>query len=163
MSGGEVVMGSRIYWRRDGLSKETGGVMLGVCMALAVSPALAQKAGDRWLTMVGARVEQSEALQDPLEAGWKGDKVCALLRETDDLRVLKCTFPPGVGHERHFHAKHFGYVLAGGKMRVTDKTGAIERELATGDTWNSDGVEWHEAENIGDTTAVYLIVEPKVH
>ncbi len=32
---------------------------------------------------------------------------------------------------------------------------------ATGGTWKSDGVERHEAVNIGETTAVYLIVEPR--
>lgn len=100
-------------------------------------------------------------LPDPLDAGWKGEKVCELSQENKYVRALRCTFPPGVGHERHFHAPHFGYVLAGGRMRITDKSGLAERDLATGASWISDGVEWHEALNIGETTAVYLIVEPK--
>ena len=46
-------------------------------------------------------------------------------------------------------------------MRITDSGGTREVELATGSTFSSDGVEWHEVVNIGETTVVYLIVEPK--
>jgi len=31
----------------------------------------------------------------------------------------------------------------------------------TGSSFTSPGVEWHEVVNVGDTTVVYLIVEPK--
>ncbi|CAK9042073.1 UPF0051 protein slr0074 [Durusdinium trenchii] len=81
--------------------------------------------------------------------GWKGEQVCELLQETEQLRVLRCTFPPGVGHERHYHTAHFGYVIEGGLMRITDGGGTREQEFAAGVTWTSDGVEWHEALNIG--------------
>jgi beta-alanine degradation protein BauB len=100
-------------------------------------------------------------LPNPLEAGWQGRKVCELQHENAQVRALRCTFPPGIGHERHFHAAHWGYVLAGSRMRITTAAGTIERDLAAGSNWWSDGVAWHEAVNIGDTTAVYLIVEPK--
>jgi hypothetical protein len=100
-------------------------------------------------------------LPDPLEAGWKGEKVCEVLQENEKLRALKCAFAPGVGHERHYHSAHFGYILQGGKMRIKDSSGIVERDLPTGGTWKSDGVDWHEAVNIGETTAIYLIVEPK--
>ena len=102
-----------------------------------------------------------DQLPDPLEAGWADKKVCEVLQESDKFRALKCAFAPGEGHERHFHAPHFGYVVAGGKMRITDKAGVREQEITTGASWKSDGVDWHEALNIGDTTAVYIIVEPK--
>jgi quercetin dioxygenase-like cupin family protein len=131
-------------------------------LALFLSaPAFAQKAGDPLLTRIGARVEVKAALPDPLAAGWKGETVCEILQENEKFRALKCTFAPGAGHERHYHASHFGYILEGGKMRITDKTGVVERDLASGGSWKSDGVEWHEAVNIGDTTAIYVIVEPK--
>ncbi|MEZ5313385.1 MAG: cupin domain-containing protein [Thermoanaerobaculia bacterium] len=87
--------------------------------------------------------------------------MCERLEESATLRVLRCTFPPGSGHERHFHAPHFGYALAGGRVRITDERGVREAELATGSSFSSPGVAWHEIENIGDTTVVYLIVEPK--
>ena len=101
------------------------------------------------------------ALPDPLAAGWKGVSVCEELHQDDDQRVLRCTFPPGVGHERHYHPKHFGYAIAGGRVRITDAGGTRELSLATGSSYSSDGVAWHEIENIGDSTIVYLIVEPK--
>lgn len=100
-------------------------------------------------------------LPDPLEAGWEGESVCELLHEDESLRVLKCIFPPGVGHERHYHDRHFGYVLVGGRMQITDAEGTRVAEFPDGLTWDSDGVEWHEVLNVGETTSEYLIVEPK--
>jgi hypothetical protein len=46
-------------------------------------------------------------------------------------------------------------------MRITTASGTVDRELTSGSNWWSDGIAWHEAVNIGTTTAVYLIVEPK--
>ena len=100
-------------------------------------------------------------LPDPLTAGWQGKKVCELLHDDEKQRILRCTFPPGVGHEKHFHNGHFGYALSGGKMRLTSSVGIREVTLKTGSSYTSAGVEWHEVLNIGDTTVMYLIVEPK--
>jgi len=100
-------------------------------------------------------------LPDPLQAGWMGEPVCERLHENDNHRVLRCTFAPGVGHERHFHAPNFGYALSGGRMRITDETGVREVDLATGSNFNSEGTDWHEVLNIGDTTVIYLIFEQK--
>lgn len=100
-----------------------------------------------------------EQLPDPLAAGWNGEAVCEQLHEDDNQRVLRCTFPPGVGHERHFHAPHVGYVLAGGKMRIEDERGVREVNVAANSSWVSDGIKWHEALNVGDTTTVFLIIE----
>ena len=61
-----------------------------------------------------------DQLPDPLAAGWEGEKVCKVLKENSSIRVLECSFPPGFGHEKHFHAKHFGYTLKGSKFRITD-------------------------------------------
>ena len=101
------------------------------------------------------------ALPGPLEAGWKGVQVCEALFENDHIRVARCTFPPGVGHERHYHPPHFGYILGGGVMQITDENGAREQPTPTGATWWSDGIGWHETVNIGKTTTIYIIVEPK--
>lgn len=101
------------------------------------------------------------ALPDPLQAGWKGEKVCEPLFENDRVRAARCTFPPGVGHERHYHPPHFGYILQGSTMRTTNSDGVLERVLQSGATWWSDGIAWHEALNIGDTTGIYIIIEPK--
>ena len=112
------------------------------------------------LAVIGAWATQS-VLPDPLEAGWDGEPVCEKLHEDSDHRILRCTFAPSVGHERHFHSRHFGYAIAGGRMRIIDSDGTREVEIATGSNFSSDGVAWHEVLNIGDSTVVYLIIEPK--
>ena len=105
---------------------------------------------------------QEPPLPDPLEAGWEGERVCEVLEETDQIRALCCTFPPGVGHDRHVHTPHFGYVLNDGVvMQITDETGTRTSNPSTaGTSWWSDG-NTHEVLNVGDVTGVYLIIEPK--
>jgi len=46
-------------------------------------------------------------------------------------------------------------------MRITDSRGTREVDLTTGSSFASDGVAWHEVVNIGDSTVVFLIIEPK--
>lgn len=153
--------------RRSGFFASRSPGMTAAVGALALllsAPALAQQAEtfdpSRSLS-AGALIMPKAALPDPLEAGWKGEKICEVLQENDRFRALKCTFSPGKGHERHYHAPHFGYILEGGKMRVTDRNGTRDIETPAGASWKSDGIEWHEALNIGETTAIYIIVERK--
>jgi quercetin dioxygenase-like cupin family protein len=101
------------------------------------------------------------ALPSAFDAGWKGERVCEPLFENDQMRSARCTFPPGGGHERHFHRAHWGYIIEGGTMRITNAQGTTERVLKSGTSWWSDGIAWHEAVNIGTTTSVYIIIEPK--
>lgn len=111
-------------------------------------------------TFFGCKKVQPK-LPDPLEAGWQSQKVCEVLEDNDQLRTLKCIFPPNVGHERHYHNTHFGYTLKGGTFRITDTTGTREVTIPTGYSFYNERVEWHEVLNIGDSTAVFLIMEPK--
>ena len=101
------------------------------------------------------------ALPDPLAAGWEGKPVCEKLHEDEKLRILRCSFPPGVGHERHYHPRHVGYVLAGGTMQITDASGTRVQEIPTGTKFANEGIPWHEALNVGETTSTYLMIEPK--
>ncbi|UOR16123.1 cupin domain-containing protein [Qipengyuania aquimaris] len=103
--------------------------------------------------------DTKEPLPSALEAGWNGERVCELRHQTDTHRVLRCTFPPGVGHERHYHPAHYGYALSGGTMQLTSESGTRTATLETGSDYSSDGTEWHEVVNVGDTTVTYLIVE----
>ena len=105
--------------------------------------------------------ENKSTLPGPLEAGWKGQAVCEVLQEDNTLRVLKCTFAPGVGHERHEHAPHFGYTLKGSTFKITDDTGTREVKVPTGYDFYKAETSVHEVQNVGDSTAVFLIVEPK--
>ncbi len=108
-----------------------------------------------------SQCNRDSSFPDPLEAGWKGEKVCKVLKEDKTLRVLKCTFPPGVGHEKHFHAKHFAYTLKGSKFRITDENGTREVDVPTGYDYFNEGIECHNVLNIGDSTGIFLIIEPK--
>ena len=108
-----------------------------------------------------APVTQNQPLPDPLAAGWDGRPVCQKLHEDEQQRILKCSFGPGVGHEKHFHAPHFGYALSGGDMRLSDQSGTRDVSLNTGSSFSSQGTAWHEVLNIGETTVEYLIIEAK--
>ena len=100
-------------------------------------------------------------LPDALEAGWKGKKVCEVLKDNAELRVLKCTFPPSVGHEEHYHRKHFGYTLVGSKFKIKDVKGVKEVDVPTGYSFSNDERTSHQVINIGNEMAVFLIIEPK--
>jgi hypothetical protein len=97
------------------------------------------------------------------EAGWEGLDTCELLYEDVTSRIGRCILPPGVGHEKHYHNPHYGYVLEGGTLRITDSEG--ERTVITRSDadWSTTTVTVHEPLNIGDTPTSYLIVEPKTH
>jgi quercetin dioxygenase-like cupin family protein len=95
-------------------------------------------------------------------AGWQGERTCELLQEDAHIRVLRCSFPPGVGHEMHYHPPHFGYVLEGeSTMRITTSEGMTERPVRAGGSFSNDTEVRHEALNIGAETTTYLIVEKK--
>jgi quercetin dioxygenase-like cupin family protein len=113
------------------------------------------------LTVLLFTCKEENSLPDPLQAGWNNKAVCKLVEENESIRVLKCTFKPGVGHEKHYHKPHFGYTLAGSTFQITDANGTREVSPATGSDFYSEGTKWHEVLNIGDSTAVFLIIEPK--
>jgi quercetin dioxygenase-like cupin family protein len=125
----------------------------------ALIPALALVSG---LVLQAHTVEAGNQLELPhaFEAGWEGQKTCELLFEDNTVRVGRCVFPPGIGHEKHYHNPHFGYVLESGTMRVTDSKGEHEVTTKFGTSWSTMEVTVHQALNTGETTTSYLIVEP---
>lgn len=100
-------------------------------------------------------------LPHAFDAGWEGQETCELLFEDDSTRVARCVFPPGIGHEKHYHNPHFGYVLEGGALRIVDGNGEREVTTQAGGSWSTTTITVHEALNIGETTTSYLIMEPK--
>jgi len=98
-------------------------------------------------------------LPHAFDAGWEGRETCELLFEDKSVRVGRCVFPPDIGHEKHYHKPHFGYVLEGGTLHIADSTGEHVVTTKTGSSWETTTVTVHEALNIGDTTTSYLIVE----
>lgn len=105
--------------------------------------------------------KEKPSLPDPLEAGWEGERICEVLFEDDTMRVLKCTFAPGIGHEMHYHPPHFGYTLKGSTFEITDHDGTRTVEVPTGTDFGNDAISEHQVLNVGDSIAVFLIVEPK--
>lgn len=122
-----------------------GALLFGAAAVLAGCPAAAS----------------GPALPDALSAGWQGKPVCELLQQTSATRMLRCTFPPGVGHERHFHPAHTGYALSGGQMRITTEGGTRVAAVKRGSSFASEGIAWHEVRNVGTTPVIYLIVEQR--
>ena len=104
---------------------------------------------------------ESTLLPDPLAAGWEGASVCEVVVDNERVRTLRCTFPPGVGHERHYHPAHVGHTVRGSRFRITDSTGTREVDVPTGYTFYNDTITWHEVLNVGKDTGVFLIIEPK--
>ena len=95
-------------------------------------------------------------------AGWQGERVCELLQEDAQMRVLRCTFPPGLGHEAHYHPPHFGYVLEGDSVtRITTAGGVVDRPVRAGTLFSNDLEIQHAALNVGEETTRYLIIEKK--
>ena len=70
-------------------------------------------------------------------------------------------FPPGVGHEPHYHPPHFGYVLEGDSMRITTEEGVADRPVRAGGSVANDAEVRHQALHVGGETTRYLIVEKK--
>lgn len=100
-------------------------------------------------------------LPDAHEAGWNGQSVSEIIHEDAKMRVLKCTFPPNVGHEKHYHVPHFGYTVKGSTFQITDEKGTKTVDVKTGSTFSKSEISVHEVLNVGDSTAVFLIYEPK--
>jgi hypothetical protein len=98
---------------------------------------------------------------DALTAGWKGERRCESLYEDELIRVLRCTFPPNVGHEAHSHPGTFTYFLSGGRGRITDAQGTRDYDIKTDDFRAGKPIEWHEGLNTGETTQRFLIIEKK--
>jgi len=114
------------------------------------------------ITACASASAQIAPLPPALCAGWAGERVCEVLHEDTEIRVLRCAFPPGVGHEPHYHPPHFGYVLEGESvMRITTEAGVREAPVRAGGSFSNDEETRHAALNIGDQTTTYLIVEKK--
>jgi quercetin dioxygenase-like cupin family protein len=98
---------------------------------------------------------------DALSVEWQGQKPCEKVFEDAQIRIARCTFPPGSKHVRHSHPAYISYVLSGGKAEVQDEKGTRQVEARTGSYVDVPPVSWHEVTNVGDTTLQYLIVERK--
>jgi len=98
---------------------------------------------------------------DALSVEWQGERPCERLFEDAQIRVARCTFPPGTAHVRHSHPGYLSYVLSGGKGQIQDEKGTRQVEVRADTHTNNSPIPWHELTNTGDTTLRYLIIERK--
>lgn len=119
-------------------------------MRIVISAVIAAFAFIVWTTSVSA--------QDPAAVNSKTIKVKF---ENDRVRVLEAELPPGVKEQVHSHPAYVIYVLAGGKVRNYAADGkTTETELKTGEVLYREPLT-HAAENIGNTTMHFILVELK--
>jgi quercetin dioxygenase-like cupin family protein len=145
-SGGEIMFASSRQWRS----------MVRVSVVTVV---IASFAGGFPLTTPA--LSQTGDIPDALSVEWQGKHLCENLYEDVNIRVLRCTFPPGAVHVKHYHPAAFGYVLEGGKGQVVDANGTRQVESKADAFWAGDPIPWHEYTNTGDTTERFLAVEKK--
>jgi quercetin dioxygenase-like cupin family protein len=106
-------------------------------------------------------IAATEEVPDALSVEWQGKKPCEKLHEDNQIRILRCTFPPEAKHVRHQHPANFVYALSGGKLKTESVSGAREAEVGTDTYVLSKPVPWHEVTNTGDTTVRFLVIEMK--
>jgi quercetin dioxygenase-like cupin family protein len=103
----------------------------------------------------------ADDVPDGLLVGWKGKELCQKLSEDAQVRLVRCTLPPGTAHVCHSHPAYISYVLSGGKAELQDEKGTRRLDLGTGTFADRPPTAWHEVANVGETTLQFLIVEKK--
>ncbi len=104
---------------------------------------------------------QADDVPDALSVEWKGKRPCEKLFEDTQIRVLRCTFPPGGMHVCHSHPSYFAYFSTDWHGVVMDEKGTRRIDIAAGTSADIPATPWHEFTNVGDATAVGLLVEKK--
>jgi len=85
-----------------------------------------------------------------------------VLVENAYVRVVQATFAPGASEPVHTHPASWYYVTQAGRLRVTYATGKVEIwEPKVGESAWMNGEAPHSAENVGETTLQYILVEVK--
>lgn len=102
----------------------------------------------------------ADIVPDALSVEWQGKKPCEKLYEDTQLRILRCTFPPGSVHVCHSHPAYIGYFLTGGHAEIADQNGKRTTDVASG-ARVFPPISWHEFANVGDTTMQALVIEKK--
>ena len=103
----------------------------------------------------------ADDVRDALSVEWQGKKPCEKLFEDAQVRIARCTFPPGAAHVCHSHPSYVSYVLSGGKAEVQDEKGIRKVDIVTGTFADVPPLPWHEVANVGETTLQFLVVEKK--
>src|SRR5438128_1629623 len=97
--------------------------------------------------LIASAAAMSEDAPDALSVEWQGQHPCEKLYEDAEIRVMRCTLPPGAVHVRHSHPGNLTYTISGGKVKVQDGNGTREGQPKTGGFSNNPPVSWHEVTN----------------
>jgi quercetin dioxygenase-like cupin family protein len=108
-------------------------------------------------------VANSQVAPDAAAVEWEGKKVCEVLFEDTQIRVLRCEIPPGGVHVRHSHPARVTYTLNDGRGSTTDAEGTREYtdHAGTFSTAVAPAVDWHEVTNIGSSPLKYVLIDLK--
>src|SRR5262245_2366965 len=82
--------------------------------------------------LVAPLAVMAENVPDALSVEWQDQKPCEKLFEDAQIRVARCTLPPGTAHVCNSHPSYVFYVLSGGKGEVQDEKGTRKLDLTTG-------------------------------
>ncbi len=74
----------------------------------------------------------ADDVPDAPSVEWQGKKPCEKLFEDAQVRIARCTFPPGAMHLCHSHPAYFTYVLTGGQAQVENEKGTRKIDFAAG-------------------------------
>ena len=106
-------------------------------------------------------VAQAADVPDALSVEWQGKPPCEKLFEDAQVRVARCTFPPGAMHVCHSHPSYLSYVVSGGQAQIQDEKGVRKVNVVAGALADVPPTPWHELTNVGDTTLQFVVVEKK--
>jgi quercetin dioxygenase-like cupin family protein len=112
-------------------------------------------------SVVTPPVVMADDVPDALSVEWQGKKPCKKLFEDAQIRIMRCTFPPGAMHVCHSHPSYFTFVLSGGQLQMQDEKGTRKIDLVAGAFVEAPPIPWHQGTNIGETTVQGLIIEKK--
>jgi len=68
----------------------------------------------------------ADEVPDALSVESQGKKPCEKLFEDAQIRVARCTFPPGAVHLCHSHPAYLSYTVSGSQGQVTDENGVAK-------------------------------------
>src|SRR5262245_65632198 len=94
---------------------------------------------------------QAADVPDALSVEWQGKHPCEKLFEDAQVRVARCTFPPGTVHVCHSHPSYLSYTVSGGRGQVQDEKGTRNIDVLVGRFVDNPPTPWHEFTNTGDT------------
>lgn len=82
-----------------------------------------------------------------------------VLADTNNIRVIMATYPPGKSSHLHGHPDYISYILKGGKTQIINKDGSTQNgELVAGTSGVFESSE-HEFKNIDTASWQVLMVE----